>query len=69
MYVFAFPLCLIFQYNFNSGILPNTRKCANIVPVYKGNGNKFKQEYINIYSWFKVENYRLILALPQHNIK
>ena len=32
--VLAFPLCLIFKHSFNSGILPNIWKCANIVPVY-----------------------------------
>ena len=37
-----------FQHNFNSGILPNIWKCANVVPVYKGNGT------------FKVDNYRPI---------
>ena len=40
--VLAFPLCFIFQHSFNSGILPNILKCANIVPVYKRIGNKFK---------------------------
>ena len=38
----AFLLCLIFQHSFNSGILPSILKCANIVPVCKENGNKFK---------------------------
>ena len=47
--VLAFQLRLIFQLSFNSGILPNIWKCAYIVPVYKGNGSKFK-----------VDNYRPI---------
>ena len=47
--VLALPLSLIFQNSLNSGNLPNVWKCANIVPVYKGNGTKFK-----------VDNYRPI---------
>ena len=43
-------LCLILQYSLNSGILPNVWKCANIVPAYTGNRNKFKVgNYIHPY--------------------
>ena len=45
----ALPLSLIFQQNINTGCLPKLWKCANIVPVYKGNGSKYC-----------VENYRPI---------
>ena len=47
--VLAFPLCLLFQQSLNSGELPSIWKCANIIPVFKGNGTRFK-----------VENYRPI---------
>ena len=36
--VLAFPLCLLFQQSLNSGELPSIWKCANIIPVFKGNG-------------------------------
>ena len=37
----ALPLSLIFQQSINTGCLPKLWKCANIVPVYKGNGSKY----------------------------
>ena len=42
-------MCLLFQQSLNSGELPSIWKCANKIPVFKGNGTRFK-----------VENYRPI---------
>ena len=47
--VISLPLSIIFQKSFNLGKLPNLWKIANIIPIYKGSGNKFT-----------VDNYRPI---------
>ena len=37
----SLSLFIIFKKSFNHGKLPNLWKIANIIPIYKGSGNKF----------------------------